>query len=96
MDRTEAQRAAKEGSADSYLDKAAALDRQIASLRDQLILKQKQLDQKLRQIEFKITTQEANIANAEAQLAVADHSGQTGRIVSSPWALIPVANWRRS
>lgn len=71
VDRTEAQRAAKEGSADNYLIKASALEQQVASLRDQLRLKQQQLDQKLRQVEFKITTQEANIANAEAQYSVA-------------------------
>ncbi len=71
VDRTAAQRDAKSGSADSYLDKAAALTAQIQTLEDQLILKREQLDQKIRQTELKVNTQQANIANEETQLVIA-------------------------
>ncbi|MEL6275787.1 MAG: HlyD family efflux transporter periplasmic adaptor subunit [Bacteroidota bacterium] len=72
VNRTVAQRDAKTGSADSYLDKAAALDLQMVTLRDQLQLKIEQLDQKIRQAELKIATQEANIMNAENQFLIAE------------------------
>lgn len=69
--RTAAQRDAKIGSADSYLDKAAALSAQIQTLEDQLILKREQIDQKIKQTALKINTQQANIANEETQLVIA-------------------------
>lgn len=71
VDRTSAQVDAKTGSADSYLEKIAALTNQIQTLKDQLILKREQLDQKVRQTELKVNTQEANIEQREVEVAIA-------------------------
>ncbi|TXF90441.1 HlyD family efflux transporter periplasmic adaptor subunit [Neolewinella aurantiaca] len=71
IERTAAMRDAKSNSADGYLAKAAALDRQIATMRQELVLKLEQGRNKLEQSRLYVSTLEADLAQQEAQVAVA-------------------------
>ncbi len=62
---------AKRASAENYGEKAAALDRQIAALQQEQVLKKEQLENKIKQAEFKIQSNEAALQQAEADLRIA-------------------------
>lgn len=72
LERASNQIAAKQGSMDSYQQKANALDNQIAALRQELEFKKKQLQNKIQQAEFKQQSQQAELNQAEADFDVAE------------------------
>jgi multidrug resistance efflux pump len=72
LDRTANQISAKEGSINSYQQKANALDNQIAALRIELEFKQKQLQNKIQQTEFKQQSLNASLQQAVIDAEVAE------------------------
>jgi len=71
VERTAAMRDAKSSSADGYLAKAAALERQIGSLRQELSNKLKQGRNKYQQSLLYVTTLEADLAQQQTQVDIA-------------------------
>jgi len=71
LERASNQIAAKQGSMDSYQQKANALDNQISALRQELEFKKKQLQNKIQQAEFKQQSQQAalNQVTVDAEIA---------------------------
>lgn len=74
--RTEEARDAKASSADGYLLKAAALARQIESLREEQILKREQNQNKLAQSRLKVNTLEADLEQQRIQVEIAEYQFQ--------------------
>ncbi len=71
VQRTDNQVAAKEGSIRAYADKADALEKQIAAMRNELEFKQRQLRNKIDQARFKIAADSADLVQAIIQDSVA-------------------------
>jgi biotin carboxyl carrier protein len=71
VERTTTMREAKSSSAEGYQAKAAALERQIATLRQELALKLEQGRNKLAQSRLYVSTFEADLAQQEAQVDIA-------------------------
>lgn len=72
LERASNQIVAKQGSMDSYQQKANALDNQISALRLELSFKKQQLQNKIQQAEFKQQSQEAEVNQAKADADVAE------------------------
>ena len=72
LERASNQIVAKQGSMDSYQQKANALDNQISALRQELGFKKKQLQNKIQQAEFKQQSQQAEVNQAEADANIAE------------------------
>ena len=72
LERASNQIVAKQGSMDSYQQKANALDNQISALRQELEFKKKQLQNKIQQAEFKQQSQQAEVGQAEADADIAE------------------------
>ncbi|MFK8006990.1 MAG: HlyD family secretion protein [Saprospiraceae bacterium] len=72
LERASNQIAAKQGSMNSYQQKADALDNQISALRQELEFKKKQLQNKIQQAEFKQQSQQAELNQAEADFDIAE------------------------
>ncbi|MFT6484755.1 MAG: multidrug efflux pump subunit AcrA (membrane-fusion protein) [Neolewinella sp.] len=71
VERTATMREAKSSSAEGYQAKADALERQIVTLRQELVLKRKQGRNKLDQSRLSVGTLEADLAQQEAQVDIA-------------------------
>ena len=72
LERASNQIVAKQGSMDSYQQKANALDNQISALKLELSFKKQQLQNKIQQAEFKQQSQEAEVNQAKADADVAE------------------------
>ncbi len=72
LERASNQIAAKQGSMNSYEQKANALDNQISALRLELGFKKKQLQNKIQQAEFKQQSQQAALKQAEIDAEIAE------------------------
>ena len=72
LERASNQIVAKQGSMDSYQQKANALDSQIAAMRLELGFKKQQLQNKIQQAEFKQQSQQAVLAQAKADAEIAN------------------------
>ncbi len=72
LERASNQIAAKQGSMDSYQQKANALDNQISALKLELSFKKQQLQNKIQQAEFKQQSQQAELNQAEADFDIAE------------------------
>ena len=72
LERASNQIAAKQGSMDSYQQKANALDNQISALKLELSFKKQQLQNKIEQAEFKQQSQQAEVNQAQADADVAE------------------------
>lgn len=71
VSRTGNQITAKQGSIDSYASKAAALDKQITALQQELQLKKEQLKNKIQQAGLKQQSNEAAVQQAEVDFEIA-------------------------
>lgn len=71
VSRTYNQVRAKAGAIGSYEQKADALAEQVASMRQELLLKEQQLAAKVRQVTLKLASQEAELEQAELALLIA-------------------------
>lgn len=72
-ERTAEARDAKSSSAEGYLEKAAALARQITSLRQEAVLKRKENVNKLDQSSFYVSTLQADLEQQRIQVEIADY-----------------------